>query len=56
MVMARPGLQLHVNSFGRLQYFPYGRASDRRDTRNRYRFIGVEQDEETGLCMTGPRT
>jgi RHS repeat-associated protein len=38
------------------EYFPYGRASDRRDQRNRYRFIGVERDEDTGLCMTGPRT
>ncbi|MCB9766198.1 MAG: RHS repeat-associated core domain-containing protein, partial [Alphaproteobacteria bacterium] len=38
------------------EYFPYGRASDRRDARNRYRFIGVERDEDTGLCMTGPRT
>ena len=24
--------------------------------RNRYRYIGVERDEDTGLCMTGPRT
>ncbi len=38
------------------EYFPYGRPSDRRDARNRYRFIGVERDEDTGLCMTGPRT
>ncbi|MCB9742109.1 MAG: RHS repeat protein [Alphaproteobacteria bacterium] len=38
------------------EYFPYGRASDRRDSRNRYRYIGVERDEDTGLCMTGPRT
>lgn len=38
------------------EYFPYGRASDRRDARNRYRYIGVERDEDTGLCMTGPRT
>ena len=38
------------------EYFPYGCASDRRDARNRYRFIGVERDEDTGLCMTGPRT
>jgi RHS repeat-associated protein len=38
------------------EYFPYGRASDRREARNRYRFIGVEQDEDTHLCMTGPRT
>jgi RHS repeat-associated protein len=37
------------------EYFPYGRASDRRDARNRYRFIGVEQDEDTHLYMTGPR-
>jgi RHS repeat-associated protein len=37
------------------EYFPYGRASDRRDARNRYRFIGVERDEDTELCMTGPR-
>lgn len=36
--------------------FPYGGVSDRRDVRNRYRFIGVEQDEDTHLCMTGPRT
>ncbi|MCP4239951.1 MAG: hypothetical protein GY772_05270, partial [bacterium] len=39
-----------------LAYFPYGRSSDRRDARNRYRYIGVERDEDTGLCMTGPRT
>jgi RHS repeat-associated protein len=38
------------------EYFPYGRPSDRRDARNRYRFIGVERDEDTNLCMTGPRT
>ncbi len=38
------------------EYFPYGRASDRRDARNRYRYIGVERDEDTGLSMTGPRT
>ena len=38
------------------EYFPYGRASDRRDARNRYRFIGRERDEDTGLCMAGPRT
>jgi RHS repeat-associated protein len=38
------------------EFFAYGRSSDRRDTRNRYRFIGVERDEDTGLCMTGPRT
>ena len=38
------------------EYFPHGGASDRRDARNRYRFIGVERDEDTGLCMTGPRT
>ncbi len=37
------------------EFFPYGRASDRRDARNRYRFIGVERDEATGFCMTGPR-
>jgi RHS repeat-associated protein len=36
--------------------FPYGGISDRRDSRNRYRFIGVERDEDTHLCMTGPRT
>jgi RHS repeat-associated protein len=41
---------------GQEEYFPHGRASDRRDARNRYRFIGVERDEDTGLCMTGPRT
>jgi RHS repeat-associated protein len=38
------------------EYFPYGGASDRRDARNRYRFIGVERDEDTHLSMTGPRT
>lgn len=38
------------------EFFPYGRSSDRRDARNRYRYIGVERDEDTGLCMTGPRT
>jgi RHS repeat-associated protein len=38
------------------EYFPYGRSSDRRDARNRYRFIGVEQDEDNHLCVTGPRT
>jgi len=38
------------------EFLPYGRSSDRRDARNRYRFIGVERDEATGLCMTGPRT
>lgn len=37
------------------EYFPYGRASDRRDARNRYRFIGVQRDEHTGMSMTGPR-
>ena len=35
------------------EYFPYGRSSDRRDERNRYRYIGVETDEDTGLLMTG---
>jgi RHS repeat-associated protein len=38
------------------EYFPYGGPSDRRDARNRYRYLGVERDEDTGLCMTGPRT
>ncbi|MBN2799149.1 MAG: hypothetical protein JXX28_08370 [Deltaproteobacteria bacterium] len=38
------------------KYLPYGSASDRRDARNRYRYLGVERDEETGLMMTGPRT
>ena len=38
------------------EYFPYGKASDRRDERNRYRFIGVERDETSGLLMAGPRT
>jgi RHS repeat-associated protein len=38
------------------EYFPFGSSSDRRDARNRYRFIGVERDEDTHLCMTGPRT
>jgi RHS repeat-associated protein len=38
------------------EFLPYGRSSDRRDARNRHRFIGVERDEDTGLCMTGPRT
>ncbi|MBN2800791.1 MAG: RHS repeat-associated core domain-containing protein [Deltaproteobacteria bacterium] len=38
------------------EYLPYGSASDRRDARNRYRYLGVERDEETGLMMTGPRT
>jgi len=38
------------------EYFPYGRSSDRRDERNRSRYIGVETDEDTGLLMTGPRT
>jgi RHS repeat-associated protein len=37
------------------EYFPYGKSSDRRDERNRYRYIGVERDEATGLLMTGPR-
>ena len=37
-------------------FFAYGRSSDRRDARNRYRYIGVERDEETGFAMTGPRT
>lgn len=38
------------------EYFPYGSSSDRRDARNRYRFLGVERDEDTHLTMTGPRT
>lgn len=38
------------------EFFAYGRSSDRRDGRERYRYIGVERDEDTGLCMTGPRT
>jgi RHS repeat-associated protein len=38
------------------EYFPYGSNSDRRDARNRYRYIGVERDEDTRLDMTGPRT
>ncbi|MED5370198.1 MAG: RHS repeat-associated core domain-containing protein [Myxococcota bacterium] len=37
------------------EYFPYGKASDRRDERNRYRYIGVERDKLTALSMTGPR-
>jgi RHS repeat-associated protein len=37
------------------EYFPYGRPSDRRDARSRYRFIGVERDEELAMCLTGPR-
>ena len=37
------------------EYFPYGKSSDRRDERNRYRYIGVERDEATGLMITGPR-
>ena len=40
----------------REEYFPYGKASDRRDERNRYRYIGVECDATTGLHMAGPRT
>ena len=38
------------------EYFPYGKSSDRRDERNRYRYIGVERDEATGFLITGPRT
>jgi RHS repeat-associated protein len=37
------------------EFFAYGRSSDRRDARNRYRYVGVERDEDTGLSMTGPR-
>ncbi|MFQ5738328.1 MAG: SpvB/TcaC N-terminal domain-containing protein [Acidobacteriota bacterium] len=37
------------------EYFPYGRASDRRGEHNRYRFLGAERDIDTGLSMTGPR-
>ncbi|MED5370196.1 MAG: RHS repeat-associated core domain-containing protein [Myxococcota bacterium] len=40
----------------REEYFPYGKASDRRDERNRYRYIGVERDEATGQYVAGPRT
>lgn len=40
----------------RQEYFPYGKSSDRRDQRNRYRYVGVERDELTDLAMTGPRT
>ena len=36
--------------------FAHGRPSNRRDARNRYRFIGRERDQDTKLCMTGPRT
>ena len=43
------------SAFGQEEYFPYGRASDRREARNRHRFLGVERDEDTLLCMTGPR-
>ena len=35
------------------EFFPYGRSSDRRDARNRYRFIGVERDADTGMCKHG---
>lgn len=38
------------------EYLPYGRTADRRWERNRFRHLGVETDEETGLVMTGPRT
>jgi RHS repeat-associated protein len=37
------------------EFFAYGRSSDRRERKNRYRYIGVERDEDTGLCLTGPR-
>lgn len=38
------------------EFLPMGRSSDRRDNSNRRRFIGVERDPSTGLCLTGPRT
>jgi RHS repeat-associated protein len=37
------------------EFFAFGRSSDRRDGRNRYRYMGVERDEDTGLSITGPR-
>ncbi len=37
------------------EFFAYGRSSDRRDGRNRFRYIGVERDEDVGLSLTGPR-
>ena len=37
------------------EFFAYGRSSDRRDERNRYRYIGVERDVDTFLAVTGPR-
>ena len=37
------------------EFFAYGRSSDRRNERNRYRYIGVERDGDTHLGMTGPR-
>lgn len=36
-------------------YFPYGRTSDRRADLERPRFLGVDRDPTTGLCLTGPR-
>jgi RHS repeat-associated protein len=65
-----PVLYTHVDHLGSAQvltqsggtllcqeeFFAYGRSSDRRDGKSRYRYIGVERDENTGLSITGPRT
>lgn len=37
------------------EYFAYGRSSDRRDSKNRYRYLGAERDSLTGFCILGPR-
>ena len=38
------------------EYTPFGKTTDRRHDRNRYRFIGIERDEMTRLSMAGPRS
>ena len=39
----------------REEYTPYGETSFGSFTRKRYRFIGAERDEESGLCCMGAR-
>lgn len=40
---------------GQEEFLPFGRSSDRRTDKNRYRFAGKERDEETGLYYFGGR-
>jgi hypothetical protein len=41
--------------FNREEYFPYGETSFGSFSRKRYRFVGMERDEESGLHFHSTR-